>query len=584
MSTKQREKIKLLSGLHLDLIETSTVKAHVAYHERRDDYDREWQHVSRYITNLEEGSEEYNIAANGMAQILPDPKAPWRNYAVDNMEEGKAKKEKSDAKGGGYWCFRDDYEKDFFIPKDEKVLKEFIKAKANREFFVPILDIPRLKTAKSQIAYTEKIAFSSGFRDIDNYKELALSQYGKDYGTEIFATLEEFESEDTPLDISDEDYFRTHKFKGNFVNQSTVSGTVDTKNFQLAAAWFIVLNHFMSIEDENIPLKDFIENKDFVEKVTAHFSNMYFVRNSYTDELKNALLYNPYSLFYFSNISGTTKARDLISELTVKDIKKVFSALEYNRNPTGNLSAEEDTNFKKILISFDRKTRNKSDKIVQWVKDVKADKESLKNTIGLNNAEKYIAYVESKTISSLFANVDTKNVDTENVDDTLAKVLHLSMINELKRGRVWRRGIEASLFLDILNLLGKDFILNEIKFSQLAALVDGYFLQRVVLTRKDNATWIPVFFKYALDTYGNTTEGKHRTLNLLYRILMDVARIEFNLSKIKSKDFYNTFDESTPVDFTLNILEVEHASMSLVGGLRRAPMYRSLVELHKAGF
>lgn len=513
-----------------------------------------------------------------MAQILPDPKSPWRNYVVDNIEEGKAKKEKSDAKGGSYWCFRND-EKHFFIPKDKEVLKEFIKAKANREFFVPILDIPRLKAAKSQIAYTEKIVFSSGFHDPNFYKELALSRYGKDYGTEIFASLEEFESEDTPLNISDEDYFLKHKFKGRFINQATVSGTVDTKNFQLAAAWFITLNHFVSIEDENIPLKDFIEDKDFVEKVTAHFSNMYFVRNGYTDELKNALFYSPDSLFYFSNISGTIKARDLISELTVKDIKKVFSALEYKRNPAGNLSAEEETNFKKILISFNNKTRNKSDKIVQWVKDVKADKESLKNAIGINNAEKYIAYVESKTISSLFA-----NVDTENVDDTLAKVLHLSMIDSMKRDGVWKRGIETSLFLDILNLLGKDFILNEIKFSQLAALVDGYFLQRIVLTRRENTTWIPIFFKYALDAYGNNTEGKHRTLDLLYRILMDVARVEFNLSKIKSKDFYDTFDESTPVDFTLNILEVKHVSMSEIGGLRRAAMYRSLVELRKAGF
>lgn len=578
MSTKQREKIKLLSGLHLDFIESSTVKARVTYHERRDDYDSKWEHVSRYITNLEEGSEEYNIAANGMAQILPDPKAPWRNYAVDNMEEGKAKKEKSDAKGGGYWCFRDNYEKDFFIPKDEKVLKEFVKAKVNREFFVPILDIPRLKTAKSQIAYTEKIVYSSGFHDPNSYKELALSRYGRDCGTEIFATLEEFESEDTPLGVSNEDYFRNHKFKGNLINQSTVSGTVDTKDFQLAAAWFITLNHFMSFEDEKTPLKDFIENKDFVEKVTAHFNNMYFVRNGYTDELKNALFYKPGSLFYFSNISGTIKARDLISELTAKDVKKVFSALEYKRNPTGNLSAEEESNFKKILISFNNKTRNKSDKIVQWVKDVKADKESLKNAIGINDAEKYIAYVESKTISSLFA-----NVDTENVDDTLAKVLHLSMINSMKRDGVWKRGIETSLFLDILNLLGKDFILNEIKFSQLAVLIDGYFLQRIVLTRKENVTWIPIFFKYALDAYGNNTEGKHRTLDLLYRILMDVARIEFNLTKIKSKDFYETFDESTPVDFTLNILEVKHASMSEIVGLRRASMYRSLVELHKAG-
>lgn len=65
---------------------------------------------------------------------------------------------------------------------------------------------------------------------------------------------------------------------------------------------------------------------------------------------------------------------------------------------------------------------------------------------------------------------------------------------------------------------------------------------------------------------------------------MDVARVEFNLSKIKSKDFYNTFDESTPVDFTLNILEVNYASASMIGGLRRAAMYGSLVELHKAGF
>lgn len=65
---------------------------------------------------------------------------------------------------------------------------------------------------------------------------------------------------------------------------------------------------------------------------------------------------------------------------------------------------------------------------------------------------------------------------------------------------------------------------------------------------------------------------------------MDVAKVEFNLSKIKSKDFYNTFDESTPVDFTLNILEVKHVGMSEMGGLRRAAMYRSLVELHKAGF
>ena len=577
MSTKQREKIKLLSGLHFDFIESSTVKARVTYHERRDGYDSKWEHVSRYITNLEEGSEEYNIAANGMAQILPDPKAPWRSYVVDNIEEGKAKKEKSDAKGGSYWCFRND-EKDFFIPKDEKVLKEFVKAKVNREFFVPILDIPRLKTAKSQIAYTEKIVYSSGFHDPNSYKELALSRYGRDYGTEIFATLEEFESEDTPLGVSNEDYFRNHKFKGMFVNQATVSGTVDTKDFQLAAAWFITLNHFMSFEDEKTPLKDFIKNKAFVEKVTAHFNNMYFVRNSYTDELKNALFYSPDSLFYFSNISGTIKARDLFSELTAKDIKKVFSALEYKRNPNGKLSAEEETNFKKILISFDSKTRNKSDKIVQWVKDVKADKESLKNTIGINDAEKYIAYVESKTISSLFANVNTKDID-----DTLAKVLHLSMINDMKRDRVWNRGIESSSFLDILNLLGKDFILNEIKFSQLAALIDGYFLQRIVLTRKENVTWIPIFFKYALDAYGNNTKGKHRTLNLLYRILMDVARVEFNLSKIKSKDFYNTFDESTPVDFTLNILEVKHASMSEIGGLRRAPMYRSLVELHKAG-
>lgn len=578
MSTKQREKIKLLSGLHFDLIESSTVKAHVAYHERRDGYDRKWEHISRYTTNLEDGSEEYNIAANGMAQILPDPEAPWRNYAVDKIDEGKAKKEKSDAKGGGYWCFRDS-EKDFYIPKDEKVLKEFIKAKANREFFVPILDIPRLKTAKSQIAYTEKIVFSSGFHDPNSYRELALSRYGRDYGTEIFATLEEFESEDTPLNISNEDYFLNHKFKDRLINQVTVSGTVDTKNFQLAAAWFIILNHFMSIEDENIALKDFIKNKDFVEKVTAHFSNMYFVRNAYTDELKNALFYNSASLFYFSNISGTIKARDLFSELTAKDIKKVFSALEYKRNPTDNLSAEEETNFKKILISFDNKTRNKSDKIVQWVKDVKADKESLKNSIGINNAEKYIAYVESKTISSLFANVDTKNID-----DNLAKVLHLSVISDIKRDRVWRMGIESSVFLDILNLLGKDFILNEIKFSQLAALIDGYFFQRIVLTRKDNTTWIPIFFKYALDAYGNNTEGKHRTLNLLYRILMDVARVEFNLNKIKSKDFYSAFDESTPIDFTLNILEVKHASMSEIGGLRRAAMYRSLVEINKSGF
>ena len=86
-------------------------------------------------------------------------------------------------------------------------------------------------------------------------------------------------------------------------------------------------------------------------------------------------------------------------------------------------------------------------------------------------------------------------------------------------------GNKASLFLDILNLLGKDFILNEIKFSQLAALVDGYFLQRVVFNKGKTML---LGFLYSSNMPWILTEipakGKHRTLNLLYRILMECRK------------------------------------------------------------
>lgn len=542
MSQKSQKKIKLFSNLHFkehEFVTKEVVLTEVTVMKKASPYqDEKVQELGWFL--FEDENENHNdtkesldvfdikTAKNREDVAIPEHFTSWYH-----------------ATGELYLTFR---ERKGIIPFSSEVSKMLKAEKIDPKHDIHIPKLDRLSTNEDIETYFDRLA-GTGWR---NRSRLYLGNVWKaDAG--LFRLL--LEEQKGTADKELNSYVLSPNVK-NYYHRVNIN---NSKQVSLSSAWFITFNHFMStiahnennVHNVDIPktnehktLRECLDDKDFVEEINRQYDNLCFVANEYSGSLARATFYNGNTPFYFKSLN-TIAARDFMLDLTPHDIKKLFELDSYTPNdPQADF-------FKELLVNVKGSVVGKNDIIDNWVKHLKGGVATKKEVITENNLYEYISIAQARGLSELFN--ATSGIEDSNVK-LLGGALNTSLNNKI--GEFRNKGATDKLvFLELMNILGEDYILHDIKLSHLYAFLMSFATTDLPLIGK-NQNWRENLLKEGLKNFGHDKQGKTKTLQMYFELHM-LHSTSLSASMLKNP---NVFNADLPIRMNLDILNIEYSN------------------------